>query len=256
MPDSVRPVLLRAATMLQAARARQNRAPFGARQSYMASASALRQALAAGRFSAPSGYGSSISPAGLPMTSSEIAGDIQMLKNARANATPAQSAALQRIATLYATGAKEFFTGQLRDALFTNDIGSTGTIAIRGGNSGQTTGTATSAELAPRGAYGKTVAPRGAQKGGIIQSDGSVVPPNAAPTVPNVGSTPGAVVPANNPVSADVTNAAPLNVAPTAVPLGANPLNPVAPVVVPTAPVAVPVPVPVPAPPAAPENPQ
>lgn len=239
LPDSVRPIMIRAAVMLEAAQARQQYAPGGARMSYRAAAAALRQALAAGHYAGPSLASSSTSPAGLPMTASEIAADIQSIKSARANATPAQSAALMRVATFYATGAKEFFTGQLRDALFGTDNGMRGTIVIRGNaNRSRGTGSASSSLI-----LGKTATPRGVQQGGVIQPDGSVAPANNAPTVPNIGATPGSVDPANT-VGTNVLNTPPLGIAPVATPVGDNPLNPVAPIVVPavipTAPVTTP----------------
>jgi hypothetical protein len=238
LPASTRAVMLRASTMLQAAQARQSGAAYGARQSYQAATSALRQALAAGRFT-PTGTGTGDALTGLPVSSTQVAEDIRTLKSAMQGATPAQSAALQRVVSLYATGAKEFFTGQLRDALFSTDNNTGGAIVIRGSRQPSNGAVAAGFGGASSALTGRTVTPRGAQQaGGVIQSNGSVVPVAAAPPVP--GLAPGAPTPApaTGPGGVGVQEAPPAPLSPVVPGNGVNTVAPAAPVVVPVTPVA------------------
>lgn len=214
--DSTRPVMNRAAMMLQAAQARQNRAPEAAQASYRNAADSLRQALTAGRFSAgnaPAAFSDPKSAAGLPVSSAQVADDIRVLRNAAKNAKGAQAADLQKVASLYANGAKEFFTGQLREALL-GDIAPSRVITIR------KTGSASSSAL-----------PRVSQ-GGVLLPDGTITQDN-----PQVGA-PALPITNTNPVTSGAISA-PIGGPGVIVtpPVVDTPGVVTAPVVVPTAPV-------------------
>lgn len=188
LPAAARPVMERAAMVYQAAQARATRAPESAQQSYRMAADAMKQALSAGRLastgSAP--FNDARSAYGMPISSTQVADDIRVLRAASKNATGSQAAMLQKIASLYATGAKEFFTGQLREALL-GDLSPKTVIAVRA------TGSATSAMRRPQTA-----------QGGVLQPDGSVIPGNQLP--PQLPNPYGSVDP-NNPVGTGAISA-------------------------------------------------
>lgn len=229
LPTAARPVMERAAMVYQAAQARVTRAPESAQQSYRMAADAMKQALSAGRFASTgtAPFNDARSAYGLPISSTQVADDIRVLRAASKNATGSQAAMLQKIAGLYATGVKEFFTAQLREALL-GDLSPKTVIAVRA------TGTATSAARRNSNA-----------QGGVLQPDGSVVPGNQIPSslpnpyssvAPNNPLTTGALAPPI--VGSGVVGSGVIVSAPTipVVPTGTVVTTPVAPVAVPTAP--------------------
>lgn len=123
-------VLERAAEMLRASRMKLADAPSGARQSYQSATNALTQMFRAYGVSA----NGATSGRGVNVTASQAAADVQTL---RALAKNNRSGKMQQAASLYATGAKEFFTGQLREALFS----STPNVVLRGDGRPSTRGT-------------------------------------------------------------------------------------------------------------------
>jgi len=128
LPDSVHGIMSRIAEMWQSAsqRANDKSLPDGSRASYRASATALRQALTAGGLRPRSTVGGGFDA----VSNAQLADDIHALR-AAASSTPGWRAAnLNQVASLYATGAKEFYTGSLREALLSTSTSSNGT----GGN--------------------------------------------------------------------------------------------------------------------------
>lgn len=131
-------ILARAQDMLRVARARQADAPSGARQSYKASAQALHHMLTTAGYGSSSSSalpalgtstktrGVSVSLSTMPVSSEQITQDIQtlrwMAKQGSHSGSGLSKADMQQVASLYATGAKEFFTGQLREALFQSPV--------------------------------------------------------------------------------------------------------------------------------------
>jgi hypothetical protein len=236
LPSSATPIMNRIAALLQASQARTaSRLPSGARASYTAAASAFHQALMAGRMSA-----SGSAPAnGALVSSLQVTDDIQTLRMAAQQSHGRQAGALTQIASLYATGAKEFFTGELRLALLGTG-GARGTaIAISGSgaSSERRSGTASSSELPKAPGYPNEGHGGG---GGVIQPDGTVGPD------PNQGL-PGTPLP-----TAPLGNIPPIVTAPIGpfydggviipnTPVITGPLVPGAPTNVPTAPVVPPV---------------
>jgi len=168
LPGSVEPVMQRAARMLASARARAANAPEGARQSYQAAVTALQDLLAAGRFSSSAasaaGMGSAMN---LPVSSTQVAEDIRLLRSASMGTTNSnQASVLNRAASLYATGVKEFITGELRDALL--DVHPSISPFAATGQGLRHNGTVSAAEQARRASANR--------QGGVIMPDGTVAP--------------------------------------------------------------------------------
>ena len=133
VPGAVEPIMNRAATLLRIAESRQNTAPGGAKESYRASAQALRQLLSSAHL-AP-GLGSGTGLASAPSVSStQVGDDIRTLRASAKSSRGSQMALLTKAASLYATGTKEYFTAQLREALFDGNV-TTAPVVIRGSRS-------------------------------------------------------------------------------------------------------------------------
>lgn len=96
-------ILTRAAEMMRESRLRASNAPTGARESYLAATRSFERMFRA--------YGASSSASatgrGTSVTSGQAADDVRTLRASKRT----------QVASLYATGAKEFFTAQLREAL-------------------------------------------------------------------------------------------------------------------------------------------
>jgi hypothetical protein len=120
MPADVTPILNRAAEMAQRSRYRQRYAPAGAKKSYSNAESALRAALKTARMSTSSSLNNA-SAWQTSVSSAQAAEDIRTLRETAKSATPQRAAMLRKVASLYATGSKEFFTAQLREALLETD---------------------------------------------------------------------------------------------------------------------------------------
>jgi len=176
------PVLERAAEMLRTSRMRMADAPSGARQSYQAAVNALTRMLRTYGVSADG----AISGRGVNVTASQAADDVRTLRSVAKNN---RSGNMQQAASLYATGAKEFFTGQLREALYS----STATVVLRGdgrpsmrGNRNNTSRNAPAMNT-PTGNASSAV-----QGGpGVVDPNATNAPEPNAPVMPGVA--PGAV---------------------------------------------------------------
>jgi len=132
-------VLDRAARMLGAARERQAGGPVGARQAYRSAEDALLQMFAAAGQNTPQAI-----PAGSGLGSLTPAQAVQDIKALRARG-------MDRAANFYATAAKEFFTGQLREAL------------LEGGPAANQVARVQSVAYAKTGQRGPTIVIRGDQ---------------------------------------------------------------------------------------------
>ena len=126
VPGAVEPIMSRAASLLLAAEARQKSAPGEAKESYKAAADALRELLTSNRL-APAGRAASVPS----VSSTQAADDIRTLRAAAKSSTGNRMEMLNKSAALYATGTKEYFTGQLREALFDTNV-SAGPVVLRG----------------------------------------------------------------------------------------------------------------------------
>lgn len=134
--NALTPIINRAQDMLRVADSRKIDAPGGAASSYSKSARALRQMLSAAGYgtaasSALSARGSGVNAASMssmPVSSDLVTEDIRVLRSlsrqpgSRAQSGGMSKAQIDRVASLYATGSKEFFTAQLRDALFESPV--------------------------------------------------------------------------------------------------------------------------------------
>lgn len=139
--NSLTGIIDRAQDMLRVADARKIDAPGGAADSYRKASQSLRQMLSAAGLGTA---GSSALPAmggsasagrataalsSFPLSSEQATEDIRVLRSMATQASNGRSAntgmsadQLRKLASLYATGSKEFFTGQLRDALFESPV--------------------------------------------------------------------------------------------------------------------------------------
>lgn len=118
LPSNVQPAMSRMVQMMELARSRQRYAPAGAQQSYRNAENALRSALAAAKMVPSNAARNTVATNGATISLHASAQDVRALRSAADRASSARQAnALRRLATLYATGAKEFYTGQLREAL-------------------------------------------------------------------------------------------------------------------------------------------
>jgi hypothetical protein len=209
LPSSATPAMTRITAMLQATEGRMHGAPpASARSMYQSAATSLRQALRMGRVTAMSPAAGAGNAAGLPISSMQIGDDIRALRSAAQSAHGAQSTVLNQIAGLYATGAKDYFTAEMRVALLGNTTPEGVAIPIRG----RSTGTVSSAILP--GAH-RTEIP--APAGGVIQPDGTLVPVGSEPAPTNPGTpVPGPVVPfgVTPPLEGGVGGPAPIVVVP------------------------------------------
>ncbi len=169
------PVLERAAEMLREARMRMADAPSGARQSYQSSVNAFTQLFRAYGVSADG----TMSGRGVNVTASQAADDVRTLRSVAKNN---RSGKMNQAASFYATGAKEFFTAQLREALYN----ATPTVTVRG--DGRPSTRRNSRANAPA-MNARTGNASSAVQGG----ETGIVDPNAAPIDPNAN--PNVVVP-------------------------------------------------------------
>ena len=119
LPSSVQEVMARVADLRDKAQYRQRYAPSGARQSYRAAEAALLSVLTTAKVSpVTSGAAQTANNAGdASLSSAQMTEDIRALRDAARTSAPARGNMLRRVAAYYATGSKEFFTAQLREAL-------------------------------------------------------------------------------------------------------------------------------------------
>ena len=206
VPAAVEPIMSRVATLLLVSEDRQKTAPEGARASYKAAADALRELLTSNRLAPGAGAGGSIRSAP-SVSSTQAANDVRTLRAAAKSSTGSKMEMLTKAASLYATGAKEYFTGQLREALFDTNV-TAGPAVLRGSG----------------GSGGRRRAGNN-QQGGVIQNPPSFydsTPPSVGPTVGGPLTTPGTTVIA--PTLGGVVNG------PVIVPVpGGSPVAPVVP---------------------------
>jgi len=124
-------VLQRAAQYQQAASVRGNTGPSAVRVSYSAANQAFGDLLrAVGNAAGATGVGAS-SDRTLNLSSEQAANDVRLLRSAARQAKSAdEENRLKKAASLYATGAKEFLTAQLREALLESDVAAP--VVVRG----------------------------------------------------------------------------------------------------------------------------
>ncbi len=120
VPGAIEPIMVRAATLYQYSVSRQTTAPGEAKDSYRAAAQAFKQLLATNRSTATSGGSTRVAP---PVSSFQVSDDIRTLRASAKASKGAQMESLNKAASLYATAAKEYFTAQLREALYDNTVG-------------------------------------------------------------------------------------------------------------------------------------
>ncbi len=172
----------RAGAMRQAARLRARNSPSQARASYQAAEASLSGI--SSNYSATSGGGFSLS-------APQAAGDIRAIQSAarraRQSGQTREASRLRTMATRYAAGARAFFTGELREALFAP--AALPAVVIRGDSRAAANARATAATL-PRRRRGNT-------NNQPAADDASAAPlPDAAS-----GRTPPPVIlPANGPI--------------------------------------------------------
>jgi len=222
--STLQPILQRAAQFQQAAIARGNSGPTAVRVSYSAANQAFGDLLRAIGGRAPTtGIAASSSDRTLNLSSEQAANDVRFLKSAARQAKSAdEENRLKKAASLYATGAKEFLTAQLREALLESDVAAP--VVVRGN--------ASEADAATRAQNQPPPAP--APRKPAPNPNPAPVPnpnPNPAP-VPNPNPNP-APNPAPVPNPAPAPNPQP---DPNPAPQPADPNNPPAPAPNPTVP--------------------
>jgi len=112
----LQPVLQRAADLQRASQLRVNQAPSGARISYSAAHQAFGDLLST--LGAPNQWGVANANSMPVVSSQQAADDVRLLRSAANRAKDINEGnRLKKAAQLYATGAKEYLTGQLREAL-------------------------------------------------------------------------------------------------------------------------------------------
>jgi hypothetical protein len=178
----------RAAAMRQAARVRAQSAPLQARASYRAAEASLS--------GIPSGYSTTNNGGDFLLSAPQAAGDIRTIQSAarraRQSGQTREASRLRTLATRYATGARAFFTGELREALFAP--ATLPSVVIRGDSRAAANARATAATTSRR---------RGGRAAGQGDSSGAAATPlPAAPSGPTFAPTPPPVVvsPSNGPV--------------------------------------------------------
>lgn len=122
VPGAIEPIMVRAATLYQYAQSRQTTAPGEAKEAYRNAAQAFRQMLATNRSAATAGGNTRVAP---PVSSFQVSDDIRTLRASAKASKGAQMEMLNKAASFYATAAKEYFTAQLREALYDNTVGTT-----------------------------------------------------------------------------------------------------------------------------------
>lgn len=121
--QGLQPVLQRAAQYQQAASVRGNTGPSAVRVSYSAANQAFGDLLRTIGTSGPANGVGASSDKALNVSSEQAANDVRLLKAAARQAKSAdEESRLKKAASLYATGAKEFLTAQLREALLETDV--------------------------------------------------------------------------------------------------------------------------------------
>lgn len=198
-------LLQRASQFQRAASIRGNTGPSAVRVSYGAANQAFGDLLRTIGTSSPPGDMGATSDRVLNVTSEQAAGDVRLLRSAARQAKSAdEENRLKKAASLYATGAKEFLTAQLREALLETDVAPP--VVVRGN--------AQQADAATRALNQPPPAPAPAPR----QPD-----PNPAPN-PNPNPVPNPA-PAPIPAPAPDPNPAPMP-APNPQPLPPDPTNP------------------------------
>jgi hypothetical protein len=225
--QALQPILQRATQFQQAAIARGNSGPTAVRVSYSAANQAFGDLLRAIGGKVPTtGIAASSSDRTLNLSSEQAANDVRFLKSAARQAKSAdEENRLKKAASLYATGAKEFLTAQLREALLESDVAAP--VVVRGN--------ASEADAATRAQNQPPPAPAPApQKPAPNPNPNPAPAPNPAP-VPNPNPAPNpAPVPNPAPNPAPVPNPAPApnpqpDPNPAPAPQPADPNNPPAP---------------------------
>jgi len=129
----IQPVLERAATFQRASQIRLAQAPSGAKTSYSAAHQAFGDLLTSLGANVRSGV-DPVSASDMPTVSSQqAAADVRLLKSAAMRAKDVtEGNLLRKAASLYATGAKEYLTGQLREALLETSTSAATPVVLRG----------------------------------------------------------------------------------------------------------------------------
>ncbi|MBC8137530.1 MAG: hypothetical protein H8F28_16735 [Fibrella sp.] len=211
-------LLQRASQYQQAASVRGNIGPTAVRVSYSAANQAFGDLLRTIGTSAPNnGIVSNSTDRALIVSSEQAANDVRLLKSAARQAKSAdEENRLKKAASLYATGAKEFLTAQLREALLETDVAPP--VVVRG--NARDADAATRAQTQPPPA---PVAPAPKQPAPAPVPDPAPAPnPNPAP-MPNPNPAP-APVPDPNPQPNPAPD--PNNPPPAPAPNPALPQNP------------------------------
>ena len=128
---NIETILIRASALAQAAQSRANSAktPTEAKTSYRNALAAFNQIV---RYRAQS---ATANTAFVSVSSSEAEQDIRTLRTAMRNTSGVSAQRIRRVAELYAAGTREFFTAQLREALYTDDFApSDGFVTMRFSN--------------------------------------------------------------------------------------------------------------------------
>lgn len=131
--QGLQPIFQRAAQYQQAASVRGNIGPTAVRVSYSAANQAFGDLLRTIGTPTPTNGISSPSDRALNVSSDQAANDVRALKMAARQAKSTDDETrLNKAASLYATGAKEFLTAQLREALLDADVAAPVPIVVRG----------------------------------------------------------------------------------------------------------------------------